>query len=260
MTEKYKVELPTGLAVSVEDPKLLHRIADTILVPVEALADFTASAIGVLQIPLRLAQAKGERLIATVRAASDQVPPERQIEAPTSVAGPILESVRYLEPGSPLLTMYENLLARAMDRERVSEAHPAFPKVIEQLSPDEARLLYVIRNNPIKRTRQTVTYGARGDFNRRKAGIVTPETRTDTTPRSALLFPGNSDMYLDHLESLNLIFAIDHKPTVLEVPKDETKGTKRHTVITHTTTIQLTEFGALFAKACVPDTWNWPSA
>ena len=47
-----------------------------------------------------------------------------------------------MEDDNPLTELYLNLLARAIDKERCDEAHPAFVTIIEQMSPDEAMVMY----------------------------------------------------------------------------------------------------------------------
>lgn len=110
-------------------------VADTI----KALRLFTAP----IQL-LALGQDLLEKRLERVR---NKVPEERQIEAHPQIAGPILQNLRFMVDGDILTEMYLNLLARAIDRDRVGEANPAFVKIIEQLCPDEALLLLKIRNS-----------------------------------------------------------------------------------------------------------------
>ena len=56
-------------------------------------------------------------------------------------------NLRFMEDENPLTELYLNLLARAIDKERCNEAHPAFIKIIEQMSPDEAMVLYVLNGD-----------------------------------------------------------------------------------------------------------------
>ncbi|MHC2459939.1 hypothetical protein ACVMIX_006643 [Rhizobium leguminosarum] len=58
-----------------------------------------------------------------------------------SIALPIAEKLRFYTDGDPITELYINLLARAMDGQRVGEAHPAFFTVITQLAPDELLFL-----------------------------------------------------------------------------------------------------------------------
>jgi hypothetical protein len=108
--EKYSLKL-LGTGVDIQNPALLKQLAEVALVPVEEVAKLSATAVRILALPFRAAEAYGERLIQTIKNAEAQVPPVRQIEPTPSIAGPILENVKHLENGSPLLAMYENLLA-----------------------------------------------------------------------------------------------------------------------------------------------------
>lgn len=70
-----------------------------------------------------------------------QVPAQRRIAPAESLALQISERLRFQEESSILTEMYINLLARATDRDRAGEAHPAFLLIISQLAPDEVLLL-----------------------------------------------------------------------------------------------------------------------
>jgi len=60
--------------------------------------------------------------------------------------------------------MYLNLLARAMDQRRVSEAHLAFVETIRQLSPDEALILYKLKLAAYAYLRRTRIVGAEDSY------------------------------------------------------------------------------------------------
>src|SRR5208337_3598331 len=79
-----------------------------------------------------------------------KVPEDRQQEAAPSIAIPILMDLRFMEDDNPLTELYLNLLARAIDKERCNEAHPAFAKIIGQMSPDEAMVMYVMRDAQVR--------------------------------------------------------------------------------------------------------------
>ena len=42
--------------------------------------------------------------------------------------------------------MFSQLLSRAMDKNGLAQAHPAYPLIIKQLSSDEANLLILLRD------------------------------------------------------------------------------------------------------------------
>lgn len=72
------------------------------------------------------------------------------VEANPQISGKVVEGIKYLEVESLLADLFANLLARAIDKERVSEAHPAFPSIISQLSPDEAVILFELSRSSFK--------------------------------------------------------------------------------------------------------------
>jgi hypothetical protein len=88
-----------------------------------------------------LVAASQDRLEGYINKSIRQVPEERRITPVESIALPVAERLRFQEEGNPITDLYINLLSRAMDGERVSEAHPAFISVISQLAPDELLFL-----------------------------------------------------------------------------------------------------------------------
>ena len=111
-----------------------------------------------------------------------KVSEESRIEAHPQLAGPVLEGLRYLKEDDLIAELYINLLARAIDRDRVAEAHPAFASIITQLSPDEALILYYL-----KKRRYAL----------RQRAALDPQTRLFSQREVATNeFPGNLFIYL----------------------------------------------------------------
>jgi hypothetical protein len=109
----------------------LGSVTRLLLWPVRKLADGANAALD------RLSARVGKKL-------DERVPPERQIAAPATIAGPA--AMRYVLLGEgdevfQLRDMFENLLAASMDSDTASEVHPAFVEVISQLTSDEAWIL-----------------------------------------------------------------------------------------------------------------------
>lgn len=161
--------------------------------------------------------------------------------------GPCLESMKYLPEGHPLFEMFEELLAKACDR-TVDDVHPAFPNVIRQLCPDEAKLLTWIRT-PVPGVVHALSYYIEG-FDRDNVAHLSPSGRHHaqgllrTTPGvesrfrfDELSVPYRGTMYTEHLEALNLI----------EISSEATTNTALGQEHVH-----LTSFGNLFCEACVP--------
>ena len=184
----------------------------------KALADL----VRMLRGSVELIASTPQRLLRFLERVRQRVPKERQIEAPPSIALPVLSELRFMEDGNLLTELYLNLLARAIDKERISEAHPAFVQIIRQLSPDEAMIMFKLRNEP-------------------KIGVslkVTPEWLT---------YPGNFLMYISHLESLNLIHS--RSTPNLEVSSPDPRDAYQYWVET-------SKFGQLFVKACIPEDFD----
>lgn len=74
------------------------------------------------------------------------VSPNDIVTPKISVAGPIIEALRYTGAEESLSDLYANLLATSMDKNTAINAHPAFTEIIKQLTPDEAKLISLFPN------------------------------------------------------------------------------------------------------------------
>lgn len=72
------------------------------------------------------------------------VPPDRVVTPDLTIAGPAVEALKFAGHKEVLRDMYARLLAKAMDSNVSSSAHPAFVEIIKQLTPDEAKVLTLI--------------------------------------------------------------------------------------------------------------------
>lgn len=189
--------------------------------------------------PVDYLAAQHDRWLRYLKRVSEKVPEERLIPAHPHLTGKAIESLRYLEEENILTELFLNLLARAIDRERVSEAHPAFASIISQLSPDEAIVIYQLNKKQwlLKQTApldtKNQTFGAR-------------VTQKNEFPTGELAYSQNYFMYCDHLHSLNLagIWQVGNQQPIM--------SNGRQTGVEITSYAQLTAFGELFAKACLP--------
>lgn len=194
--------------------------------------------------PIQLLAAYQDRLSKYFDKVRGAVREENQIEAPPSISGPIIERLKYLEDENYLTDLYLNLLSRAIDKERVKEAHPAFYHIIDQLSADEAMILYIIKQEPIC---YDYTLDLYVDDSDKRYKFRNEIVKKDTTPKDKIAFIEYFNMYIRHMESLNLIFW----RKVTENSINDEKG--KQLGIDVRTAIELTEFGNLFVKACIPD-------
>lgn len=193
--------------------------------------------------PIQLLAAYQDRLSKYFDKVRGNVKEENQIEAPASISGPIIDRLKYLEDENYLTELYLNLLSRAIDKERVQEAHPAFYHIIDQLSADEAMILYIIKQEPIYYDYTMDLYVDDNNRYRFRNEIV----KKDTTPKDKIAFIEHFNMYIRHMESLNLVFWRKVNENAINDDKGNQLGTDIRT------RIELTEFGYLFVKACIPD-------
>jgi hypothetical protein len=194
-----------------------------------------------------VAASHAQRVVWLVQAANGQIPEERRRLPASSIAGPIFENVKYLEDGNPLLELYKNLLTSAMDRERENTAHPAFVEIIKHLSGDEAVWLYHIIRGRFEISEREMVYH-----------LNEPEESRTTVVRSynvpfGLVHKDNLPMYKTHLLALNLIGVL---PRSKQEDKTDSRGEK-YVLINRDTRVFLSEFGQLFAEACIPKEWEF---
>jgi hypothetical protein len=131
--------------------KIFEKIYDDALSP--ALRE--ASKIGVdlvktfrlVLAPVQYTAMWQERLDRHLKNALDLVPEENRIAPIESLIVPIAEKLKYHEENNPLSDLYVHLLARAMDKERVNEAHPAFIHIISQLAPAQVKILEIFNEH-----------------------------------------------------------------------------------------------------------------
>ncbi|GJL53714.1 MAG: hypothetical protein NPIRA02_08460 [Nitrospirales bacterium] len=192
--------------------------------------------------PIDYLAAQNDRYQNFLKRIAEKVPEERRIEAHPQIAGPTLDGLRFVPEDSVIAEMFLNLLARAIDRERVNEAHPAFHQIIAQLSPDEAVVLFHLK-------RKSYLYRTYARFHADSNTFSPREVIHNEFPTNALTAQENYSLYMDHLHSLNLagIWQQGNQEPVFEADPNVQTGVRI------TSLAQLTSFGQLFTKACAPD-------
>ncbi len=237
------VEVPvediTGLG-KIADSALANKVYDDSIAKAaresgDALLD-VAKTFRLFLAPFQMLAIAQDRLSRFCERVRSTVPPERQIEAAPSIAGPVLAELRYAEEDSPITDLYLNLLRRAIDRSRVDEAHPAFLKIIGQLSPDEAMILRFLSSEEIHCI----------EYREKPLSRTLRKIHTSNYPVPELQCSNRLSMYLEHLEFLNLVYY--GVGTSLEdgnYPNDDD-------CYILGSSAALTQFGEMFVKACEP--------
>jgi hypothetical protein len=190
--------------------------------------------------PFQLAGAWQVRFARYCKRIAEKVPDERRTEVPLVISGPVLEALQYA-PAEELLTeMMLDLLACAMDTQRVDDAHPAFGHILKQLSPDEAMVLFHLKKSRYRFTQYLKLHQDKNWFD--KPVIEENDFPLDTLARPKLYY-----VYLKHLELLGLANGVLVSRTYERNAENVQTGNREICEAT------LTDFGEMFARACVPD-------
>lgn len=196
--------------------------------------------------------------VKAARAAVELVDPARAHEhngAPSWSEGRGPES-RPEAPAAPL-TLRERgaeLLRRSADVEGEDGAHPAYARILEELHPDEARILRLLALEGAQpsvdvRSVQLMGLGSQ----------IVAEGLNMIGPQAGARYPLRVHAYLDNLNRLGLIWfskealpdprgyqVLEAQPDVLEAVKRAARAKTVHR------SIRLTPFGKDFVEVCLP--------
>ncbi len=192
-------------------------------------------------------------------------PPTRIVPPQLTVAGPVLEALRFAGNEEDLRDLYANLLAAAMDSETAHKAHPAFVEIIRQLSPDEAKLLaYIARapNSELCFVDVEIHVADKGHANVLSHFSVLAET-------AGCAFHDLTASYLDNLARLGIVTLVPEKWWVSDAAKAQYELLSKHPRVAAFTVqnesaaedapvpkvvkgaIEITTLGRQFIDACV---------
>jgi len=184
--------------------------------------------------PLQVIATLQERLQKYLKQISDRVPPDKIISPDTAYSGQIIQKLTFIDDNHYLKDYYLNLLEKSINADHLNIAHPAFPSIIQQLSPDEIKLLEFMKENDIE---STYAFDIVDDGKYENEELLETNCKPDL-----LYFPEHRRMYLDHLQILNLtrIKKIHRNNRAHEGYQSHTRKNK----------VELSDFGLLFMKAC----------
>lgn len=213
-----------------------------------------------LLFPFQLTGALQDRLEAYIDRAIRQVSQERRIEPVESIAFPIVEKLRFQPEGDPITDLYIQLLSRAMDGERVGEAHPAFFSIITQLAPDELIFLHDLATRDETLIMSPVGQKVYPDPAWRKSRLdkselsaeVRQQVEDETFRYEALSQPELFPVYQEHLQHLGLIEYHNERARHYRELELKVRDDGELTVFS----MKVTHFGRLFLKACAKDVSN----
>lgn len=187
-----------------------------------------------------------------------KIPQEKIIEISPEIGIPILDKLSFTKDEN-LQNLFVNLLASAAYYERARYAHPGFVKIIESISPDEAKVLKTLAENPYPGCVSIIRSNEKGLQILQSALIAPPE---------GCSFPENISAYVSNLCGLGLI-EVDHlrweegeeyyrdvMNYVRKIWPEATLGldhgfTKDDGLIAAKKILSVTEFGRLFFEGCI---------
>ena len=243
--------------IAVEVAKEISKDAykDGLSPPVKQIGAITEDILKALHLviaPVQLLAAVQDRYRDFLNRAVKRIPESQRIAPPIQILGPVLEGIKFEPAGSPLEEMFSELLSRSMDRERINEAHPAFPYLIRQLSSDEAEIMRLI----VERKR-----GGEETFKRSLQHRIVEndmfkfeKVLEDQFPTNSLTFPENLDFYIHHLGTLGIanLFAHKNQTGVYHIEEDQIGNKLRvQTATIEYMEYRFTDFGLMLAEASI---------
>ena len=166
---------------------------------------------------------------------------------PLVVAGPLLLNYMFAAEEHELREMYANLLAAAMDKTQASTVHPSFVHVLQQISPDEAKILDFLKSEGPESSFCMEIEAFSMQY------IDTNRGQFETICKNATVnYVDQSQTYMDNLTRLR-IFAenVETNAELIERGCDERGEWDTHVNQECTKCIYITEFGFDFINACV---------
>jgi hypothetical protein len=171
---------------------------------------------------------------------TEKIQEQELVEVHPKITGTALEGIRFLDDESLLFEMFVNLLSTALKKETASTAHPAFARIIDQLSPDEAYMLYKFK-------KESYEYWTQSTLNPTDNRFYGNRIIRNDFPVDELTYPNNYTMYINHLNNMQIAGVPEYRNQEPIFTNGQQTGVK---IFRHTSFL---DFGRLFADCCVPD-------
>jgi hypothetical protein len=141
-------DVPTALSEITKHEGVLHALYSDLAAPGVKLVGLALETVlktgNILLLPFRMlneyAAASERRNFKEIAARFSKIHPDDVVDVRPEIGVPILEKISITEDPD-LKRLFVELLATAADKNKVGSAHPSFVRVIENLSPDEAKIL-----------------------------------------------------------------------------------------------------------------------
>ncbi|MCK4664689.1 MAG: DUF4393 domain-containing protein [Bacteroidales bacterium] len=221
-------------------------------------------------LPIKLLNEKAkilyQRHMESYKQKLEYVPIEDIKEVEPEIGVPILENLESTT-NEKLSELYINLLANSSDKKYAKEVHPRFVRIIENIVPDEARILeYLDKFRNIHETIPFITLRLHINISHLEIEIQNGfvdanEKYTILEDNDTLHLPAKTKEYFENLVGLGLINCETSKliqeNSYDELIKKQEKYIKEQKQLPHITNVtflkgyfELTKFGKSFIRAC----------
>lgn len=193
--------------------------------------------IHLLAAPFQLAAVAQDRLHIFCERIRKNVPEADQCQAPSNIARPVIEAFVSTDDDSPLMRMFEELMAKAINKREKDNLSPDFPGIIKSLSPMEALLIA-----DLQRQEQVVVNLM---FSPKRL-IVKPVTANFDYAR----YGGNARhlTFIQRLTDMKLVCTLTRAVQKSDFPESDVPA--EHAL--ERGIYRLSMFGHWFAESCIP--------
>ncbi len=189
--------------------------------------------------PIQLAAAYQDRFRGFCDRVRAKVPPEEQREAPAEIAKPVMEAFASTSDDSPLMKMFEELMAKAIDKREADRLSPEFPKLIQSFSPLQALLIADLQK------RDQIT----DDLWDNQKSLILQRVGANFDFKTF----GGQDHHLTICQTLKDKKLLSmHQNQPIDAAKDYPQLKVPEGLQLKRTLVRLTMFGQWFAEACAP--------
>lgn len=202
------------------------------------LAEDAVKTFRLFSAPIQLLGAYQDRFGDFCDRVRNKVPEEFQQSATANIAKPVMEAFAFTEDDSPLMSMFEELMSKAIDKREAAKLNPLFPEIIKNLSPFQAKLIKALI------TSDQIT----DDIIKKDENLIVRRLHAN--------FSFND--YGDQSHHLTLVQDLQNKNIVQMYPNFRIDPPNKYSKIEleaghviRRTKINLTMFGKWFAKSCV---------
>jgi hypothetical protein len=152
-----------------------------------------------LTLPIKFGNEYAKRNFAKYAEKLEDIADEKIKQVEPEIAIPIMEKLSYIS-NEDLANAFANLLANASNQEKVDLIHPGFIQKLENLSPDEAKLLQYLRtsNNEIPYIIYKAVNSSNNNFVNLSFRLTGLENEFNLTPRQMVI-------HLENLVSLSIL-------------------------------------------------------